>query len=173
VISYGFENDAEGRKREGNKHDLRLLRKQFSNYKNCKYKEVKSPLNTEIPNILGENGIKEIFSPDKGQFFNNVVAKNIFIFLKQNRRQLCFCFLFYPTEMKTEKSSQTQSRKRRSNFSPLSKFGTRSKETNYWKTASKSTSSGYNKFIKYRSTFKTTNISAVQREFNGTPISQL
>jgi len=68
VINYGFENDAK-MKRDGNEHDLKLLRETFSNYQNCKFEEVKSPLNTEIPNILGEYGLKERFSPNEGQFF--------------------------------------------------------------------------------------------------------
>jgi len=84
VIHFGFENNEEGRKREANENDLRLLRETFKNYKNCKYEEVKSPLNTEIPHILGEKGIKDRFSPSRGllsRFFplNSEPAPTLFL----------------------------------------------------------------------------------------------
>jgi len=65
VIHYGFENDA-NMKREGNEHDRKNLQDTFSNYTNCTYKEVASPQHTEISNILGENGMKLLFTHEKG-----------------------------------------------------------------------------------------------------------
>jgi len=70
VIHYGFENEKDGSTRDANKHDLRILRDTFTNYDNCIYKERKSPLHTEVPKILGDEGMKNIFSHDEGSFLS-------------------------------------------------------------------------------------------------------
>jgi len=50
-------------KRDGNQHDLTKLRRIFSEYQDCTYKEIDSPLDTEIPEILSDTGIKNNFAP--------------------------------------------------------------------------------------------------------------
>jgi len=63
VIHYGFQRDADlNMRRDANKLDLQLLRKIFSHYGNCVYKEMKSPSHTEISLILAERGMKEMYS---------------------------------------------------------------------------------------------------------------
>jgi len=55
VINYGFENEP-SLKRDANKADLENLRKTFSAYKKCIYKEIASPKNTEVAEILNTEG---------------------------------------------------------------------------------------------------------------------
>jgi len=66
VINYCFENEP-SLKRDGNKTDLENLRKTFSAYKNCNYKEIASPKNTEVAEILNTEGTKNTFLCNDGE----------------------------------------------------------------------------------------------------------